>query len=77
VINFKFNPEDPQLLRTAIAYDFFFENYGPFLNAAVAAVKNDKELVDEMERVLELSFGIADMFMSKVNPDADTEEIQL
>jgi hypothetical protein len=77
VIDFKFNPEEPQLLRIAIAYDFFFENYGPFLEAAVATGKNDKELVDEIERVLKLSFRIADMFMSKVNPAADTGEIQL
>ena len=77
MIDFKINPEDPQLLRIAIAYDFFFENYGPFLDAAVAAEKSDKELVDEIERVLKLSFEIADMFMSKVNPAADTGEIQL
>ena len=66
MIDFKFDSEEPSLLHTAIAYDFFFENYGLFLNAAVAAEKNDKELVDEMERVLNLSFGIADMFISKV-----------
>ena len=66
MIDFKVDAEDPRLLHTAIAYDFFFENYGGFLDAAVAAKKSDKELVDEMERVLNLSFGIADMFMSKV-----------
>ena len=43
MIDFKHNPEDPCLLRVAIAYDFFFENYGQFLNAAVAAGKNDIE----------------------------------
>jgi hypothetical protein len=67
MIDFKFDSEQPELLYTAIAYDFFFENYGVFLNAAVAAKKNDKELVDEMERILNLSFGIADMFMSKAH----------
>ena len=66
MIDFKFDSEEPSLLYTAIAYDFFFENYGAFLNAAVAAAKNDKELVDEMERVLILSIEIADMFISKV-----------
>jgi hypothetical protein len=66
MIDFKFDSEEPSLLHTAITYDFFFENYGLFLNAAVAAGKNDKELVNEMERVLNLSIEIADMFMSKV-----------
>ena len=66
MIDFKVDPKDPRLLHTAIAYDFFFENYGHFLDAAVAAQKNDIELVDEMERVLELSFLIADIFISKV-----------
>lgn len=66
MIDFQLGPEDPRLLHTAIAYDFFFENYGHFLDAAVAAGKNNIELVDEMEKVLELSFGIADMFISKV-----------
>jgi hypothetical protein len=52
-------------LRTAIAYDFFFENYGGFLGAAVAAGKNDIELVNEMEKVLSLSFVIADILRQK------------
>jgi hypothetical protein len=60
------DPKDPSPLHTAIAYDFFFENYGGFLDAAVAAEKKDIELIDEMEKVLSLSFGIADMFTSKV-----------
>ena len=66
MIDFKVDPEDPRLLHTAIAYDFFFENYGHFLDAAVAKEKSDIELVDEMERILELSFLIADIFISKV-----------
>ena len=53
-------------MRIAIAYDFFFENYGGFLDAAVAAGKKDIELIDEIEKVLSLSFGMADMFVSKV-----------
>ena len=60
------DPKDPSSLHTAIAYDFFFENYGGFLDAAVAAGKKDIELIDEMKKVLSLSFGIADMFTSKV-----------
>jgi len=67
MLEFKIDSEDPRLLRIAIAYDFFFENYGLFLDAAVAAGKSEVELVDEMERILELSFGMADMFMSKVH----------
>ena len=74
MIDFKHNPEDPCLLHTAIAYDFFFENYGEFLNAAVAAGKNDIELVDEMEKVLELSFVIANMFMSKVQQEQKIDD---
>ena len=66
MLDFKIDPENPRLLHTAIAYDFFFENYGGFLGAAVAAGKNDIELVNEMEKVLSLSFVIADMFTSKV-----------
>ena len=66
MIDFKVDPEDPRLLHTAIAYDFFFENYGQFLDDAVAAGKNNIELVDEIEKVLKLSFSIADMFISKV-----------
>ena len=37
------------------------------MNTAVAAGKKDIELIDEMEKVLSLSFTIADMFMLKVN----------
>ena len=66
MLEFKIDSENPQLLRIAIAYDFFFENYCGFLDAAVAAGKKDIELIDEMEKVLSLSFGIADMFTSKV-----------
>jgi hypothetical protein len=56
MLEFKIDFENPRLLHTAIAYDFFFENYGGFLEAAVAAEKNDIELIDEMEKVLNLSF---------------------
>ena len=66
MLEFKIDSDNPVLLRTAIAYDFFFENYGGFLDAAVVAGKKDIELVDEMEKVLSLSFSMADMFISKV-----------
>jgi hypothetical protein len=66
MLEFKIDSNNPVLLRTAIAYDFFFENYGELLNAAVAAGKRNTELVDEIERVLDLSFLIAGMFISKI-----------
>ena len=66
MIEFKIDSQDPQLLHAAIAYDFFFENYGGFLDAAVVAGKKDIELVDEMEKVLSLSFSMANMFISKI-----------
>ena len=66
MLEFKIDSDNPVLLRTAIAYDFFFENYDEFLDAAVAAGKRNTQLVDEIERVLDLSFLIAGMFISKV-----------
>ena len=76
MIDFKLGPEDPRLLHTAIAYDFFFENYGGFLDAAVAAGKKDLELIDEMEKVVSLSFAIADMFdMFIAKADLGEEDI--
>jgi hypothetical protein len=69
MLEFKIDSENPHLLHTAIAYDFFFENYGKFLDAAVAAGKNDIELVNEMERILDLSFKMANMFTSKVQQE--------
>ena len=79
MIDFKIDSENSPsiVLRTAIAYDFFFENYGAFLDAAIAAGKKDIELIDEMERVISLSFGIADMFalfMAKTDLEKDSDE---
>jgi hypothetical protein len=76
MLDFKIDSENPQLLRIAIAYDFFFENYGVFLDAAVAAEKKDKELVDEMEKLMSLSFGIANLFMlmSEVNQEENSND---
>ena len=62
MLEFEVDLENSPVLRIAIAYDFFFENYGAFLDVAVAAGKKDLELIDEMEKVVSLSFGIADMF---------------
>ena len=74
MLEFKIDSENPHLLHTAIAYDFFFENYGKFLDAAVAAEKNDIELVDEMERILDLSFKMANMFTSKVQQEQKIDD---
>ena len=74
MLEFKIDSENPHLLYTAIAYDFFFENYGKFLDAAVAAGKNDIELVDEMERILDLSFKMANMFTSKVQQEQKIDD---
>ena len=77
MLEFKIDSENSPVLRTAIAYDFFFENYGAFLDAAIAAGKKDIELIDEMERVVSLSFGIADMFdlfMAKADLEEEEEE---
>ena len=77
MLEFKIDSEEPSLLRIAIAYDFFSENYGAFLDAAVAAGKTDLELIDEMEKVMSLSFGIADMFglfTAKADLEEDSDE---
>ena len=74
MIDFKVDPEDPRLLRIAIAYDFFFQNYGLFLDAAIAAEKEDKDLVNEIEKVLNLSFVIADMFMLQADTQEDDDD---
>jgi hypothetical protein len=74
MLEFKIDSENPHLLHTAIAYDFFFENYGKFLDAAVAAEENDIELVDEMERILDLSFKMANMFTSKVQQEQKIDD---
>ena len=76
MIDFKVDSENSPVLRTAIAYDFFFENYGAFLDAAVAAGKKDLELIDEMEKVVSLSFGIANLFtlMSEINQEEDSDD---
>lgn len=74
MLEFKIDSEEPKLLRIALAYDFFFDNYGLFLNAAVAAEKSNQELVDEIEKVLNLSFVIADMFMLQAHTKEESND---
>ena len=59
------NPPNLENLRLAIAYEFFFENYGGFLDRAVKEGKTNIELVDTIEEVFDLAFGIADLFVQR------------
>ena len=59
------NPPNLENLRLAIAYEFFFENYGGFLDRAVKEGKTNIELVDTIDEVLELSFGMANLFVQR------------
>jgi len=58
-------PPNLDTLRLAIAHDFFFENYGGFLDRAVKEGKTNIELVDTIDEVLELSFGMANLFVQR------------
>ena len=58
-------PPNLETLRIGIACDFFFENYGVFLDRAVKEGKTNIELVDTIEEVFELAFGIADLFVQR------------
>ena len=59
------HPPNLENLRIGIACDFFFENYGGFLDRAVKENKTNKELVDTIDAVLELSFGMANLFVQR------------
>ena len=54
-------------LRTAIAADFFMNNYPMFIDEAIEAEKSDLELAEIVENVAQLAFAVADMFMAKKN----------
>jgi len=58
-------PPNLDTLRLAIAHDFFFENDGGFLDRAVKEGKNNKEIVDTLDEVLDLAFGIANLFVQR------------
>ena len=59
------NPPNLDTLRIGIACNFFFENYGGFLDHAVKENKTNKEIVDTIEEVLDLSFGMANLFVQR------------
>ena len=58
-------PSNLENLRIGIACDFFFENYGGFLDRAVKEGKTNIELVDTIDEVFELAFGIANLFVQR------------
>jgi hypothetical protein len=58
-------PPNLETLRLATAHDFFFENYGGFLDRAVNEGKTNKELSDTIDSVLELAFGVAELFVQR------------
>ena len=59
------NPPNLENLRIGIACDFFFENYGGFLDRAVKEGKTNKEIGNTIDEVLDLSFGIANLFVQR------------
>jgi hypothetical protein len=59
------NPPNLENLRVAIAYEFFFENYGGFLDRAVEEGKTSKEMADTIEEVFNLAFGVANLFVQR------------
>ena len=72
------NPPNLENLRIGVACDFFFENYGGFLDRAVNEGKTNKELVDTIDEVLNLSFRIANLFVQRAaltQEENDSEHI--
>lgn len=70
------NPPNLENLRLAIAYEFFFENYGGFLDRAVKEGKTNIELVDTIEEVFELSFGIANLFVQRASLTQEENDLE-
>ena len=71
-------PPNLENLRIGIACDFFFENYGGFLDRAVKEGRTNKELVNIIDEVLELSFGMANLFVQRASltqEENDSEHI--
>ena len=72
------NPPNLENLRIAIAYEFFFENYGGFLDRAVEEGKTNEELVDTINEVFNISFVIANLFVQRAaltQKENDSEHI--
>jgi len=71
------NPPNLENLRIAIAYEFFFENYGVFLDRAVKEGKTNEELVNTIDEVFDLSFLIANSFVYRASLTQEEEEDDL
>ena len=69
------NPPNLDTLRIGIACDFFFENYGVFLDRAVKEGKTNKELVDTIDEVLDLAFGLANSFVLRASLTKEEYEV--
>lgn len=61
-------------LRTAIAADFFMNNYFICIDEAIEAGKNDLELAETVENIARLAFAVADMFIANKNRVIGTEK---
>ena len=70
------NPPNLDTLRIGIACDFFFENYGEFLDRAVKEGKTNKELADTIDEVLDLSFGMANLFVQRAALTQEENDIE-
>jgi hypothetical protein len=70
------NPPNLENLRLAIAYEFFFENYGGFLDRAVKENKTNKEIVDTIEEVFDLAFGIANLFVQRASLTQEENDLE-
>ena len=70
------NPPNLDTLRIGIACDFFFENYGGFLDRAVKEGKTNIELVDTIDEVFELAFGVANLFVLRAALTQEENDIE-
>jgi hypothetical protein len=70
------NPPNLENLRIGIACDFFFENYGGFLDRAVNEGKTNKEIGNTIDEVLDLSFGIANLFVQRATLTQEENDLE-
>ena len=70
------NPPNLETLRIGIACDFFFENYGGFLDRAVKENVSERELIITMDEVLELAFGVAELFVQRATLTQEKNDIE-
>lgn len=70
------NPPNLENLRIGIACDFFFENYGGFLDRAVKEGKTNEELVNTIDEVFNLSFLIANSFVYRASLTQQEDDLE-